>query len=170
LAKEYIYLTGKFKWCRPDAPDPWGSWKTQFFPSAESLEVIRDLQGKGLKNVLSKNDDGEWFTTFRRPTQKVYKGKVIGFAPPEKLDGTKKLPDGTFAPLRDVNIGDGSDGVIKLEVYQHGVPGTDKKAVAARWEAVRIDNLVPFEGRADFDPTAEKQVRGLDEVPPQPLF
>ncbi len=170
MANEYIYLKGKVKWCRPSAPDPWGNWKTEQYLEGDDLERVRELQARGLKNVIKKDEDG-YFTTWRRPVQKVYNGKVTGFAPPEVLDGSRKLDDGSYAPLRDVNIGNGSDCIIKLQIYSHKVPGGgDKKGIAARWESIRVDNLVPFEGKKDFTDIEEKQVRGLENVPPQALF
>lgn len=168
---EYVYLNGKVKWCRPQVPDPWGNWKTDLYPTAESLNKFKELKetktiGKdlvqGLKNILKKDEDGEYFTV-RRPQQKLIRGKVIGFAPPEILDGTKTNPDGSHPPLRDVIIGNGSDVTIKLAVYKHRTPGGGF-ARACRWESLRVDNLVPFT-KEDRPDDVEKQLRGLEDQP-----
>jgi hypothetical protein len=156
---EYVYLQGKTKWFRHTAPDKWGKWKHLLYPNKESLEKLRELQSEGLKNVIHKDDDGE-YVYLSRATQKMINGKVVGFAPPEVLG-----PDGK-TPLRDVMIGNGSDVTTKLEVYSHGTP-SGGKAKAARWASTRVDNLVPFEGKRDFSEDEEKQVRGLDQQPEQ---
>lgn len=171
----YVYLKGKVKWCRPSATDQWGNWKTDIYPDAESLEKIRELQiaegnVAGIKTQLKKDDDG-YYCTIRRPREKNYGGKMIGFTPPEVLDGTTTLPDGSNPPLRDVNIGNGTDATLKCVVYQHRVPagGAGAKGRAIRWEAIRVDNLVPFTGKNEFSEGEEKQTRGLAEEP-KPKF
>jgi hypothetical protein len=157
---EFLFIKGKTKWFRHTTPDPWGNWKHQLWPDNDGLELVRLLQTQGLKNVLKKDEDG-WFTTFRRPQQKMMRGKVVGFAPPEVLDAQGN-------PLRDILVGNGSDVTTKLAVYEHGTPGGGK-AKAARWEASRVDNLVPFEKDRDFEPDQEKQIRNLEDQP-APLF
>lgn len=164
MATEYIYLSGKGKWIRPNAPDPWGNWKMDLYPNEDSHNKILDLKTSqdgvsGIKNEVKKDPVDGYFITLRRPTQKVYKGKVQGFAPPIVLDKAGQ-------PLRDTPIGNGSDVTVKVAVYTHGTPGGGK-AKALRWEALRVDNLVPFEPKKDFAEDQEKQVRGLDEQPEQ---
>lgn len=171
---EFLYLKGKVKWCRPSAVDQWGNWKTELYPDAASLEILKELQAPkgniaGVKTVLKKDEDG-YFCTIRRPREKQYGGKAVGFAPPEVLDGSQTLPDGSNPPLRDINIGNGSDATIKIVVYTHRVPGAgDAKGRAIRWEAIRIDNLVPFTGKKDFNENEEQATRGLSEQP-KPRF
>lgn len=169
---EFLYFKGKVKWCRPHQPDPWGNWKTEFYPIAEDLVRIKALKEtqdgvSGIKNTIKKDEDGE-FISLRRPQSKLMKGKVTGFAPPEVLDGATTLPDGSNPPLRDTAIGNGSDATVKVSVYTHGTPGGGK-ARACRWEAIRIDNLIPYEGRKDFTDIEERQIKGLAEQP-KPLW
>src|SRR3990167_4988116 len=112
-AKDY-YWKGKVKWCRPNVPDPWGFYKTVFYPDATSLSEIKSLKEMdakgvaGLKNVIKKDEDGE-FLSLRRDVQKTFKGLVQALGPPQVLDGSKQLEDGSYMPLRDINIGNGSD-------------------------------------------------------------
>lgn len=165
---EYIYLKGKVKWCRPHQPDPWGNWKTDLYPDAESLSIVKQLKETkdgvtGIKNVIKKDEEGEYIT-LRRPQQKPIGGKLVAFTPPEVLDGSQTLPDGSSPPLRDTAIGNGTDATVKLQVYTHKTPGGGQ-ARAIRWEAIRIDNLVTFSGRSDFTEDEEKQTRGLAEQP-----
>lgn len=157
---EMVYLQGKCKWVKAIQPDEWNNWKVTLYPNEESLEKIRDLQAQGMRNVIKKDDDG-YNVTFRRPTSKVFKGKVQGFAPPEVVDSTGN-------PLRGVLVGNGSDVTVKLEVYEHFVPGAAKaKAKAARWLALKVDHLVPFIPEKDFDDNQIRAVKHLDEQPPQ---
>ena len=165
---EFVFLKGKLKWCRVHQPNKFGKWATDIYLSGDDLEKVRELQSQGMKNVLKKDEDG-YYTTFSRPTSKELRGKIIGYAPPEVLDGSQILPDGSNPPLRDVLIGNGTDATIKLEVYEHRVPGTDKKAKAARLLSIRVDNLVPFTVKRDFDEDQERAIKGLQEQP-QPIF
>jgi hypothetical protein len=162
---EYIYLQGKTKWFRHDHPDQYGKWKhvLYFNPDTDTFKKITDLkEKKGILNVLKKDEDG-YNMTFTRPTQKTYQGKVQGFAPPEIIDANG-------IPLRNVNVGNGSDVTTKIYVYPYKSPGTTEQKWATRWESSRIDNLVPFDGKRDFDEDTEKLVRNLEGQPPQPGF
>lgn len=161
MATEHIFVRGKTKWFRPDKPNQWGKYTHVLYPDTESLEKLRDLQAKGVKNVLKKDEDG-WFVTFNRPTSILRQGKVVGIAPPEVYEADGKTP-------LKLNVGNGSDVTTKLEVYQHSAPGSQQKAYAARWLSSRVDNLVPYEMKKDMLPEEEKLQRGLDEQP-EPLF
>jgi hypothetical protein len=171
MATEYVFLTGKLKWVRVNSLNQWNKWSAVIYPNQEGVEKLRELQAEGMKNIIKKDDDG-WFCTFTRPnTMRRRDGTVIGLAPPLLLDGTKQLPDGAgFLPMNpDTGIGNGSDGVMKLEVYSHGTPGGGK-AKAARLFSIRIDNLIPFEPKRDFTVNEEGQARNFDEQPKEQLF
>lgn len=161
---QFYYLQGKTKWHRHTSLNQWNKWAMVLYPNPESLEKIRELQAEGLKNVIKKDEDG-YCVSFSRPGSKSYLTKdgipqVKGFAPPEVLES-----DG-LTPMRNVNVGNGSDVTVKIEVYEHKTPGGGK-AKAARWMSTRVDNLVPFDGKDDFDPQAEKLVRGQADQPEQ---
>lgn len=154
--KEFVYLQGKAKWARLTVPDQYGHWSIVLYPNAESKAKIQDLISRGLKNNLKKDEDGEYMT-FRRPTSKDIRGKVVGFAPPEVIQG-----DGV-TPLREALVGNGSDVTVKVEVYGFKrFPG-----VAARLQAVRVDTLVPYSGDRDFTDDQKDLVKGLPEQPEQ---
>lgn len=159
---EFVFITGKLSWVKTHTPDEWGKWKVTVHPTVESLEKIRELQGEGIKNVLKKDDDG-YKCTFSRPTQRMVKGKVIGLTPPEVLQADGKTP------LTGVHVGNGSDGTVKLEVYQHNTPGGGK-AKAARLLSIKVDNLIPFEMKRDFTEGQQELVSGLAEQKPEQLF
>jgi hypothetical protein len=132
-----MYLTGTLKWAVTKTPDQWGAYKIVIYPDEPSLEKVRDLQAKGLKNVLKRDEEG-WFVSFRRQHSKEIRGKEVIFPPPEVLG-----PDGT--PIDDL-IGNGSKGTVKLVVYSHNTPGGGK-AMAARFEALKINELVPYDNK-----------------------
>lgn len=156
---EHLIVKGKCKWAnRLFVPDvEYKKWSLVLYPDAESLEKIRDLQAEGMKNVLKKDEDG-YHVGFGRPTEKVIRGKVVAFAPPVVVDSNEQPFAGP--------IGNGSDVTIKLEVYSHPVPGTQKRAKASRIMSVRVDNLVPFEKEKDFTDEEKDAVDGLDKHPP----
>lgn len=161
MANEWAFVQGKLKWCKLVQPDmKYGKWSVVVYPNNESLEKIRALQSEGIKNVIKKDDEG-YFTTFSRPIERTQNSKKVGMAPPIILQADGKTP------LVGVAIGNGSDGTVKLEVYQHAVPGGTKKAKAARLYSVRIDNLIPFEKSRDFDSEQKLMVEGLSEQPEQ---
>lgn len=162
MDKTYVYWQGKAKWVKAINPDlTYNKWNFVLYPNEVHLEEIRDLQAKGVKNVLSKDDDG-WKINISRPVQKVWKGRVWAFTPPRVVDKDDR-------PLDGVAIGNGSDVTAKIEVYQHGTP-SGKKATAIRWEGLRIDNLVPFESKTDYPPGEKDQIEGLSKQPEQRLL
>lgn len=154
------YIPGKFMWCRAEKPNKFGKWSTVQYPSKEGMEIVRKLKEEGLKNVVKKDEDGENIT-WSRDTQKMIKGKLIAFTAPIVLGA-----DGQ-TPLKDY-VGNGSDGVIKIAVYSYNHP-IGGKGIAARWESIRIDNLVPYNKDRDFQDDQLKQVAGLDQQPAQPF-
>ena len=154
---EYIYVSGKTSWTKLVIPDQkYDKWGLRLHPDADSLEKIRELQSRGLKNTVRKDDDG-WYTNFSRPTKKVYKGIVKLFEPPLVIN-----KDGE--PIADASIGNGSDVTIKLEVYEHSTPGGGT-AVAARLDTVRIDNLIPYEPKRDLPEPQQEQYEGMADQP-----
>jgi hypothetical protein len=138
---EYIKLKGKFKWAKLVNPEPpfedekFGRWSIILYPDAEAIEMVRDLQEEGLKNVLKKDpdEDGAYYVKFSRPTGRERDGKVTDMSPP-KVTGTEG------------SIGNGSEGEVTLEVYSHRVPKSTKKAKAARLFGVHVTKLVTFNG------------------------
>lgn len=143
MASEFIKVKGKGKWVKHGAPNEWNKWTHVLYPDAQSLDKIRELQGMGIKNQVKKDDDG-WYTTFSRPTTLTVKGKIVKMDPP-----VMTLADGTS--LEGKSIGNGSDLTTTLEVYSHAVPGSDKKAKAARWHSTVVDTLIPYGTDAEVE-------------------
>lgn len=164
---EYVYLTGKSKWFKHQAPNKFGNWSHDIYLTPESVEKVKDLQqtkGKtdGIKNQIKHDDDGDYIS-LSRPQSKTIRGKVVGFAPPEVL-GRDSLP------LYDMLVGNGSDITTKCEYYTYKKPFGDGRGSAIRWASTRVDNLIPFVTQRDFDEDQTKAVSGLETVPHQPEF
>src|SRR5688572_31314993 len=89
-----ITIRGKGRWTHVQRLNKFGDWSTEIYPIPEDLEVLRELQSKGLKNTMMKDDDG-YYMRFKRPPRKDVKLrngeiKTIIFPPPTvaKSDGT----------------------------------------------------------------------------------
>lgn len=163
-----VYIQGKAKWAKLVTPDTkYNCWSVVVYPNEDSMKILNELketkgETSGILNPIKKDEDG-YNITLKRPIQKLMGGKVTSFAPPIVLEA-----DGEN-PLRNALVGNGSDITCKVQVYNYNKP-TGGKGTAIRLESVRVDNLVPFEIRRDFDKDQTRQVTGLQEAPPQPLF
>lgn len=155
---ELVDVQGKIKFVHAVAFNKYDKWSVVFYPNQTSLEVIRDLQAQGVKNVMKKDDDG-YFIQFSREPTKLMRGKVIAFTAPKVIDKEGKLFDGN-------KIGRGSDATIRLEVYQHGTP-SGGKAKAARWDSIRIDELIPWDPDKSLTAEEAENVKSLTESPAQ---
>jgi len=153
------YVSGKLSWIRLVKPDlafeP--AWTVTIHPTPESLEKIRDWQGEGLKNVIKKDEDG-YYTRFKCLVSRTRKdGTVWTFEAPQVINSEGQPMDGSA-------IGNGSDGTLKLEVYEHPTPGGGR-GIAARLIGVRIESLVPWSPEEDLR-EGEDTNKDLRERPP----
>ena len=151
---KHISVKGKCKWAHVTRLNRYDAWSIELWPLPDDLEVIRDLQAQGLKNVLKKDEEGYNIRFKRDPKREIRlrtgELKTLIFAPP-----TVTMSDGSPLPSGS-SIGNGSDVTVLLEVYTHGTPGGGK-AVAARLEGVRVDNLIPFEPARDYETDEERE-------------
>lgn len=133
-------LKGKLMWVRCNDLNKYGKWSLDLYPDQESLEVLRRLQAEGIKNVIKLDDEGQYHIQISRPAElELQKGTKISVAPPKlRMQDRSPLPE-------NIRIGNGSDGVVAVEVYTHRVPNSDKRAKAMRLYGVEVHNLVPFE-------------------------
>lgn len=154
----FEYIQGKLSWAKLVIPDQmYNCWAVTIHPIPASLDLIRDMQAEGLKNVIKKDEDG-YYVKFRCPVSRQRKdGSVWAFKQPDVLDQDGNPMDGNL-------VGNGSDGTIKLEVYEHLTPGGGK-AIASRLVGVRVDNLVPFTPES-MDEEFKKNTEGLRNQPP----
>lgn len=158
MAEKDVYLSGKAKWVKTSQPNKFGDWSLDLYPLPESLTIVKDMKAQGLKNALKRDADGDGdFMTFKRPTQKVIRGKLQGFAPPLVVEEDGKTP-------LTVYVGNGSDVTICLEVYG---PGNKNGGwgIASRLKSIKVHNLVPFTGNIDFDADQQKQMAKLADQP-----
>lgn len=162
MATEYVFFKGKGSWVNPHKINQWGKYAMVLHPDQESLATFKAMQEeKGIKNSLSKDDDG-WYFRLTRNSEITVRGKKVGLSPPEVFDGSRPLPDGGFAPLT-VAVGNGSDVVVKAEVYNYTIPGSaGKKGWAMRWLSVRVDNLNPYQ-KSHFEDGAQVALEGMDK-------
>jgi hypothetical protein len=150
MATDDVAFYGKGKWVRVTVPDPqFKKYSLRLYPTPESLEKFKALKKEGVKNFLKRDEDGDYFN-ISRPSEKIIKGVLRAFEPPLVL-----MADGQ-TPMRNVNIGNGSDLTVTCKVYSHRTP-TGGTAKAMRLESIRVDNLVPFEARKDFKPGSEQE-------------
>lgn len=150
-----IDVRGKIKYIHAVNFNKFGDWAITIYPDVPSLEVIRDYQAKGWKNVMKKDDDG-YFIQFKRAPTKMMRGKIVAFTAPKILDSEGQPMDGT-------KIGWGSDAVVRLEVYQHNTP-SGGKAFANRWDSAKIMNLVEFSvDKTDWPEKEKENIKSLAE-------
>lgn len=169
-AMEFIYLQGKCKWARLIQPDTQfgdSKWKiTQYLNDESYNKVLKLKEPPAILNHIKKDEDG-YYVNLSRKTQLNVKGKLVALPPPEILDGSQKLPDGSHPPLRDVLIGNGSDVTTKCQVYTYQLKTGQGKGRALRLVSVRVDNLIPFEVKRDFTDIQKDSIAGLNEQPAQ---
>lgn len=136
---EYVTIEGELTWCRLDKPetDPWQNtkWKATVYPTPADLTKVMDLQSKGVRNTLKKDDKG-YYVTYSRPSiLKTKKGEVALDKP--KVYGA----DGKTELVGD--IGNGSKGIVKLEVRSFVTP-QGGKGHAARLHSVLVTEHIPY--------------------------
>lgn len=158
---EEVFLKGKIKWCkhiRPDMMFEPGKWSVVMYIEGDELEKVREWQSQGIKNKVQKDPNGEgWFITLSRKVSIQAKGRTIGNEPPKVID-KEGVPITTM-------VGNGSDGIAKCLLWSYNPsPGISGKAL--RWEALRVDNLIPFNTETDY-PDGGESIRTLKNEPEQ---
>lgn len=155
---QFVDVHGKVKYIHALNLNKYGAWTVTLLPDSKSLEVIRDMQSEGMKNVIKKDDDNQYFVQFKREPNKLMKGKMVAFTAPRCVDVDGKPMDGS-------KIGWGSDVTVRLDKYYHGTP-SGKKACACRWDSIRVDNLV--EWTPEQLPAADKEAHNSLVNAPEP--
>lgn len=159
---EELFLKGKFKYMHHLRPNPRypDKWNTLFFPDDESIDKIKELKKAGVQNRLKMDEKGDgWCINFSRPIEVNWGGKKQGMVPPKVI-----FTDGS--PV-DVRVGDGSDGILHLEIYQHKTDRPNEFKKAARWTGARIDNFIPFNAETDYSEAEKAELKTLTEEPQQ---
>ena len=159
---EFLYIPGKIYWCRGTVPEVYGDerfWSVTVYPTTDGMKVVKSLyEAPPIMNRLRRDDDGD-FIKFKRPCSKKFKGAITALLPPRIIDKDDQ-------PITAL-VGNGSDGIVKVEVYSFNKPRVGR---AARWDSLRIDNFVPYESKRDMLAEEERQVRNFDKQPLLPAF
>ncbi len=130
MATEQLLFSGTCKWAKVRRPDDtYNNYTIDLYMDEESMNafIVSGLQ------LQPKEDEDGRFVRFRRPIEKMIKGEVIHLGPPRVVDANNE-------DLDDIAIGNYSDVTIRVAVYD------TRKGVGHTLEAVRVDNLIPFEG------------------------
>lgn len=152
-------LEGTFDWIKtdPNRPEEYTnpqtkvtkkSWSAIIYPTKDSLDEIRIMQAKGVKNIVKMTDD-KWNVKFSCPIDKKNKaGKVTQtFPAPTVVDGDGKTIEGLVA--------NGAKGFMKLDLYEHPVQG-GKTAHAARFMGLKLTEWKPY---GSDQPTINTEVK-----------
>lgn len=139
---EPVYIRGQAKYCKLGAPDQWGKNSIRVYPDTESMNKVHKLISDGVKNKLTKDDDG-YSITFSRPMS--IKTKTKG----EVLLEPVVVTDEEDHILEDKFIADGTDVTVKLETYGGRSPTGFGSYKAARLAQIKIhgkkaDRKIPF--------------------------
>jgi hypothetical protein len=149
---EEVFLKGKIKWCKHIRPDAtYNKWSVTMYIAGAELDKAREWQAMGIKNTIKKDDDG-WYITLSRKTSITVKNREIGLEPPHVVDKEGK-------PITEM-VGNGSDGVAKCILWStRNYPGKN-----LRWEALRVDNFIPFTPANDY-PDGGESLENLKKEP-----
>lgn len=135
-----IELEGELSWVKAVTPEEYEgkkSWSTTITLDPAGVNTVMELKAEGVKNVLKKNDKNQWYVKFSRPVEVKRGDKVVKvLSAPIVTDTEGNVIDG-------MTVGNGSKGIITLDIYEHNVKGGGK-AKAARLEAIKITELVKY--------------------------
>src|SRR6266576_61753 len=140
---ELINFTGKVRYVQAVDPNKFGKWSIQFYPDADSLEHLRELQAQGIKNQMKKDEEGYNIQISRPLSIEFSKGVATPVLPPKVRDKDKQPIDGR-------SVGDGSDVIVTCEYYGYTVPQSKQRGKAIRFYGLTVNELVP---KAVVEPT-----------------
>lgn len=143
MATETYYFKGKVKWAKVypgQEKSKFGDrFTVDFYP-----DDVAAFVATGVQLVAKKDDDGAVKFQVRREPQKLIRGELVNFGPPQVLDKNNNPTT--------VAIGNGSTVTIKIAVYD------TMKGKGHRLDAVRIEDLVVYNsegGAGDGKPKGE---------------
>lgn len=165
IKNEYVKVKGIFSWAKLVVPEEFEEngkieryWSITIHPDSDGLEVVRDLQARGIMNKMKKDDDG-YYIKFKRPVVKTKRntGETIPFEKP----GCFILGmDGKPVPMDGVKVGNGTTGEIKLECYGGDKP---RRYFAARLDSVLVSNLVEYDYNKELKDSDRKAAETLTD-------
>lgn len=138
MANQDYTFAGMFKWVRNTQPNQWGKYSLSFYPATS--EVRKAIKATGIRNDLKEDDDGFFYN----------------LASKEPFD----VLDDDLKPVTAL-VGNGSTGSVSISVETFTSP---KYGEVTRSQVTRvvIDNLIPYEPKADADEGED------DETPAKP--
>lgn len=126
-----MFLRGTAKYSKLGALDQWGKNSIRIYPDTESMNKVHKLISEGVKNKITKDDDG-YSVTFSRPA--VIKTKTKG----EVILEPVIVTDENDVIQEDKYIEDGTEITLKLECYGGPSPSGFGSYKAARLAQVKI--------------------------------
>jgi hypothetical protein len=150
MATQTYYFRGECKWAMVHSMDTkYGNYKINLYldeaskklyatsglqmGSKKEQEGIDEETGKQKRPIACALDDPESFITFRRAGSKTIKGETVNFGKPKVLNVDNEVTNDL--------IGNGSEVTIKVLAFD------TMNGIGHRLDAVKIDNLVPYEGK-----------------------
>lgn len=144
----YMFIKGIAKWAQTKKPDKdYNNYTIDLYVQEAEDKAIQDA---GIQLKRRENEEGVYYK-FRRDHDGMMKGEPIVWGPPKVVLATGNTLENGVAEVVDFdgNVGNGSEVVLKTEVY------SGKKGVGTRWTGLRVDKLVPYEPDGEREPTAE---------------
>lgn len=131
MASKVYYFEGTLNWCKVRTPDPeYNNYQVEMVLSPASKELF---DASGLRLKVKETEDGLSSVKFRRSAEaKDYKTDQMRVQHPPELicENTPENWNGL--------VGNGSQGVVKVEVYD------SKKGKGHRLIAVKVTDLVEY--------------------------
>jgi hypothetical protein len=152
MATQYYYFSGTAKWAQLTRTNKFGKHSINLYVDDKTRKEIRGL---GTRLNAKEDDDGFFFNFRRDPDRTFPDGSKLG--PPTVVD-----KDGN--PLTAL-VGNGSKVTVKIAVYDFPAGEKDGEKWASgrgtRLEAVRVDELVPYEADTSDDAPKGGNVIGV---------
>ncbi len=142
MATQYIFVPGKIKWAKGlNEVDPeYHTYNAQLIVSDEEMDRV-EAAGCQMKFKKDNELNGNAFK-IKKDDKRFIKDKDTGeskevpASPPEVF---LTSPEGKRIDLDPKTVGNGSDVLVKLELYD-----TRKGGKGTRLVAVRVDNMIEF--------------------------
>lgn len=132
MATTYYRFYGTSKWAKIQEPDQkYQNYQIDLFMDDASWRLFKK---SGLQLKTREAEEGE-FVTFRRPVQKIIKGKLVELGKPAIVDPLGKS--------LDILVGNGSDVCVEVSVYD------TIKGKAHTLEKVEVIGLVEYAKAVD---------------------
>jgi hypothetical protein len=152
MSTTHYILNGKMNWLYSlfQKDEEYNKYSVDFYPTEESWKTYKEI-GLGL-NIRENKDTGEEYVRLSRKHDQLIKNTVVVFGPPKVVDA-----EGEIIPEIGT-IGNGSKGMVKIEVYPSA------KGKGHRLLEVKLTEIEEFIPDPDARPEAPVEAAG-DVVP-----